>query len=202
MAGAFGAASCLQGMAADPGSYLRIDAGVNIVNDIDFDAFGGSASLELDPGFRASVAAGCRFTPVIAAEVETGFLFNSVDEISGPGGTLSLSDSGFSQVPILANVIFRFENQSPFVLFAGAGAGGVVSSLSVDDAGADDSDSDFVFAWQLQAGAHYKISDTVSLGLSYKYLGTDGPGLDIEGVEFDVDSVHNHAIMGSFNWAF
>lgn len=192
----------MQSMAAEPGPYLSIDAGVNIVNDIDFDAFGGSATLELDPGFRGSVAGGYRFTPMIAAELETGFLFNSVDQISGPGGSASIDDTVFSQVPILANVIFRFENSSPFTPFVGAGAGGVASFLSVDDGTTDDSDSDFVFAWQLQAGVHYKISDTMSAGLTYKYLGTDGPGFDIEGVEFEVDSVHNHAIMGSFNWSF
>jgi len=51
LAGAISAGSCLQSTAADPGGYLNIGAGVNIVNDVDFDALGGTATAELNPGF-------------------------------------------------------------------------------------------------------------------------------------------------------
>ena len=195
LVGALGAATCAQGQGADPGAYLNIGAGVNIVNDVDFEVGGGSGTAELSTGFRGSIAGGYRFTPMIAAELETGYLFNEADDVD---------DVFFSQVPLLANVVFRFENESPFIPFVGAGAGGVASFLTFedDDLGIDDDDSDIVFAWQLQAGFHYRISDVMSAGVTYKYLGTDGPNFEIEGGDFEFDNVHNHAILGSFNWSF
>ena len=204
LAGALGAASCMQNMAADTGAYVNIDAGVNIVSDVDFDIGIGTATAELAPGFRGSVAGGYRFTPMLAAEVETGFLMNEVDQISFGGSSGDVDDVSLSHVPLLANVVFRFENDSPFIPFVGAGAGGVASFLNLDDddLGSDDNDSDLVFAWQLQAGVHYRINDQMSVGLAYKYLGTDSPEFDIEGETIELDSVHNHSILGSFNWSF
>jgi opacity protein-like surface antigen len=179
-----------QGRAADPGPYVSFGAGVNIVNDVDFET-GGTA--EFDPGFRFSVAGGYHFTPLISAEIETGFLSNDVTDAG---------DTALSQVPFLANVVFRFENSSRFIPFVGAGAGGVASFLRIDDFISSDEDSDVVFAWQAQAGVHYRINDNMSAGITYKYLGADSPEFDLGGGLIPLDVVHNHAILASFNWSF
>ena|SRR5687767_13562550 len=99
-------------------------------------------------------------------------------------------------------IVFRLENPSPLIPFIGAGAGGVVSSLDIDDLGADDTDTDVVFAWQAQAGLHYRISDNMSAGITYKYLGIGNPEFDIEDASVELDEAHNHSILASFNWSF
>ena len=182
--------SCTQGRAADPGPYVSFGAGVNIINDVDLES-GGTA--EFDPGFRFSVAGGYHFTPIISAEIETGFLFNEVKDAG---------DTSLSQVPFLANVVFRFENSSPFVPFVGVGAGGIASFFTVDDVISEDDDSDVVFGWQVQAGVHYRINGNMSAGITYKYLGADSPEFDLGGGSIPFEVVHNHAILGSFNWSF
>jgi opacity protein-like surface antigen len=105
-------------------------------------------------------------------------------------------------VPFLANVVFRFENPSKFVPFAGLGLGGVASFFTVDDVISKDDDTDVVFAWQVQAGVQYRFNDHISAGVTYKYLGADSPEFDIGGGRIRFDVVHNHAIMAAFKWSF
>jgi OOP family OmpA-OmpF porin len=182
--------SCMQGKAADPGAYyVSFGAGVNLVPDVDLNG----VAEKFDPGFRLSVAGGYQITPTISAEIETGYLFNGVNDAG---------DTALSQVPFLANVMFRFENSSRFVPFVGVGAGGIASFFTVDDIISKDDDSDVVFAWQVQAGVQYRINDHMSAGITYKYLGADRPQFDIGGGLIKFDVVHNHAIMASFNWSF
>ena len=183
------------------GPYLNIGAGINIPGDVEATVtdptFGSNTGdLELDPGFRASISGGVHFTPMLAVELESGFLYNEVD---------GSDDVALSHVPILANVIFRFDTGgSPWVPFIGAGAGGVLSMLDFDndDIDEDESDTDFVFAWQGLAGIHYQFSDNMSVGVTYKYLGVGGPEFEIQDTGVELDSIHNHAILGSFNWGF
>lgn len=191
MVGALLMWSATQGRAVDRGPYLSLGAGVNIINDVDEDS--GSATAAFDPGFRIGVAGGYRFTPMISAEIESSYLFNDFEDAA---------DSTFSQVPFLANMVFRFENSSSFVPFIGAGVGGVATILTIDDIISEDDDSDVVFAWQAQAGVHYRINDNMSAGITYKYLGVDGPEFDFGGGTFGFETMHNHSFMASFQWSF
>ncbi|HKQ36550.1 MAG TPA: outer membrane beta-barrel protein [Verrucomicrobiae bacterium] len=190
VAGALCVCSGTQGSAADRGPYVSFGAGMNIVNDREV-AGGGTAKF--NPGFRVNVAGGYHFTPMISAELETGYLFNDVKDAG---------DTSLSEVPFLANVMFRFENSSAFIPFVGVGVGGVAGFFTIDDIISKDEGSDVVFAWQLQAGVHYRITDNMSAGLTYKYLGADSPEFDIGGGIIRFDVVHNHSIMASFNWSF
>jgi opacity protein-like surface antigen len=186
-------------MAADPGPYVSIDAGVNLVPDVDVTLRDPlvtvTGQFEFDPGVRFGVAGGYRFTPIFAAELETGFIYNELKDND---------DITLSHIPFLANAVFRFENSTPLIPFMGVGAGGIASFFDIDndDFDEDESDGDVVFAWQAFAGLHYKINDHMSAGITYKYLGADGPEFDIQGTGVEFDTVHNHSILASFNWAF
>ena len=204
LAGALLAGTQVQSQAQNgdvAGPYLSIGAGINIANNVETTVtdptFGSNTGdLELDPGFRASIAGGFHFSPMLAVELETGFLYNEVD---------GSDDVALSHVPILANLIFRFDTGgSPWVPFIGGGAGGVLSILDFDNDELDEeeTDTDFVFAWQALAGLHYQFSDNMSVGVTYKYLGVNSPEFDIQGTGVEMDVVHNHAILGSFNWGF
>ena len=187
--------SSAQNKNTDPGGYLGVGAGISIPGDVETEINNLSGDLELDPGLRVSVAGGYRFSPLIAAELESGFIYNEVD---------GSDDVALSHVPILANIIFRFDTDSPFVPFIGGGAGGVLSALDFDndDIDEDESDTDFVFAWQGLAGVHYQFSDNMSAGITYKYFGVNSPEFEVGPLNVDMDIIHNHSILGSFNWAF
>jgi len=188
-----------QAMAAEPGPYVMIDAGVNMVPDVGVTLrdplITVTGDFEFDPGIRFGVAGGYRFTPYFAAELETGFLYNELQDND---------DVTLSHIPFLANAVFRFENSTPLVPFLGVGAGGIASFFDIDndDFDEEESDSDIVFAWQAFAGLHYRINDNMTAGITYKYLGVDGPEFDIQRTSIEFETIHNHAILASFNWSF
>jgi opacity protein-like surface antigen len=180
--------------AAEPGAYFNFDAGVNLPQETEVTvrvpALGSArGDLEFDPGFRFGLEGGYRFSEMIGLGLETGFIYNE----------LKSTDTRLMHVPILANLVFRFENSSPVVPFIGVGAGGTVSMIE----GEGDSDSDVVPAWQGLAGLQFKLSDAMSAGITYKYLGINSPEFEDDGgavVEFD--TIHNHSILASLNWSF
>jgi len=185
--------------AAEPGVYFNFDAGVNLVQDLEatftIPGLGSAdADIEFDPGFRFGLGGGYRFTEMLGVGLETGFIFNELKSIAGT----DIEDVRLMHVPILANVVFRFENSSPVIPFVGAGAGGMFSIFDVDT----DSDTDVVLAWQGVAGLQFKLSDTMAAGVTYKYLGISGPEFEAEGVFVEADTIHNHSILASLNWSF
>ena len=103
-------------------------------------------------------------------------------------------DTSLYQIPILANVIYTVPLDGKVKPYIGAGAGGVYALID----GKDTSESDFVFAWQVMAGADYQINDKWSAGLAYKLLGTGGG--DWGGVK--TDSFLTHSIVASVSYKF
>ena len=186
--------SCFALRAAEPGAYFNFDAGVNLPQETEvtltIPGLGSAqGDLEFDPGFRFGLEGGYRFTEMVGLGLETGFIYNE----------LKSADTRLMHVPILANLVFRFENSATVVPFVGIGAGGTVSMIE----GGGDSDSDVVPAWQGLAGLQFKLSDALSAGITYKYLGINGPEFEDDGggvVEFD--TIHNHSILASLNWSF
>lgn len=171
--------------AADSGSYLKLDAGVNIAQDISI--FG--TDIELNPGFRVGIAPGVILNDLLAIELETGFIYNEVD---GPG------DEWFGHVPLLANLILKHDFDNGLTPFGGIGLGG---TLSIIESGSEN-DTAFALAWQAQAGVRYRFNDQLSLGGVYKYLGVNDPEFDLFGVDFEVENVHNHyfGVQVAFNF--
>jgi opacity protein-like surface antigen len=169
---------------------LSVDAGVNLMGDVDV----GGTTGELDPGFRVDADLGYRLNSYTGIGFEIGYLFNEVKD-ARDGET-------YSQVPILATITFRYEKTSRWVPYIAFGVGGVWGIL---DSNYDSSDS-FAFAWQVEAGLRYKFSDSVSLGLIYKYLGTSDQEFefaDDEGlVTVTASSINNHLIGLGLIWNF
>ena len=183
--------------AAERGMYVTIDGGANWIPNFDasFATPGGpeaEAEIDLETGFRGGVAVGYNFNRFLGAELESGFVYNEAKDV----------DAWLGQVPLLANIILRYENTSRLVPFVGAGAGGVAAMLDLEEGDADESDSDIVFAWQLQGGVRYKFSEQSSFGVVYKYMGVDAPEFSLGASDQDFDTYHNHAVLASFNFSF
>src|SRR5687767_9820254 len=89
------AISAVGAQAANSGSYFKIDVGPNYVGEIrqEFLNFPLERDLDMNIGIRASVAEGFLINRFMAIEVESGLLWNELDE----------SVDWMMQIPLLAN---------------------------------------------------------------------------------------------------
>ena len=169
----------------DTGVYMKMDAGVNIMQDATGKSGAGSAKIPMDMGFRVGLIGGYDLAKWAAIELETGFLYNGV------------KDSGstwFGAVPVLANLVFRYENDSKFVPYIGAGAGGAWTMVE----GNSMNESTFVFAYQAKAGVAYEISPSMSVDVGYKFFST----AEQKYTGFKVTDVYCHFIGLGFTYKF
>lgn len=184
-------------------AYLKVDGGVNIMQDATVQGINGttfypigqwdvaeaevtSFDAELDPGFRLGFVGGYNLNEWVALEFESGFMYNGIKDSD---------DAWLGSVPLIANVVFRFENETKLVPYVGGGGGGAFTTFN------DwyDSDSDFVFAWQVKAGVAYSMNDNMSVEVVYKLFATgDQEYFDA----FKVKDVMAHFIGLGFSWKF
>ena len=187
----------------ETGFYFTGGIGPAIAQDVDLKDFLGATGgdVELDPGVHLGVAGGYNFTRWLGVEMESGFMMNNIDRIGDTS-----PDATLTHVPFLANIVLRYDDQRcPVVPYFTAGLGGDSSVLWIDDSlGVDGSDSDVVFAFQLSAGMRYRINETMSAGLSYKFYHADDASWDVEDtagrIRFGDATVH--CITAVFNMSF
>lgn len=155
------------------GTYVRFGAGIAIVEDIEgfFDSTFGSRldyELNLDPGVRIDVAPGYNFNDFLGVELNTGFVWNSVDAIELADGRRGSVEGDLLQIPIMGNVVARIPTPMQLTPFVGAGGGGAYVRLSNDES--DEAGDDFFAAFQLFGGVKYEIDEVLGVGLVYKYM--------------------------------
>lgn len=164
--------------------YGWIDAGGAVLNDTDLRSYFNQnvegSEVTFDPGFRLGLGIGCEFTPWVAAEIETGFTWNSIKDITGP----SYVDASIYQAPILVNLKLQLplelRNRSRLVPMIGGGVGGAGVTLDADEITLGTVTSygtayDFVFAYQGMAGLRYDLNQNLSIGIYYRYFVADPP---------------------------
>ncbi len=208
------AALCLDGVsrcatlnAAEPQWYGQADLGVSLVNNTDIDHFGPATGgdMEFDAGFASGLTVGYHLTPWLAAEFQTGYMLNGIRH----------ADAWLSQSPFLVNLTYECHHCGKFVPFVGAGAGGMLSVLTIDgyiDFGGgavwmDGSDGSVVFAWQAYGGIRYDFNDRMGVGFLYRFRGSAGPSWDVEDWytgatigELSLDNVYSHTFTVLFNF--
>ena len=224
-------------VAADPvpeadalGLHLRVDAGVNFARvrtasgvarssfsnvEIDFDP---GVDLEFGIGLPLGASSGW------SIEVMTGITINAVDSISGQfasaanpmlAGTVTGGSGDLYQVPIVANLQYRFDLSETMTLGLLAGFGGQYSDLEVDDVRVLDprfpggvevggtSSSGWAFRYQFGLDLSWSLSSRTSLGLNVRYAGTtDLNGGSSSSADFDAKSFQNLAMGITFSLAF
>jgi opacity protein-like surface antigen len=169
-----------------------------------------SGTTTFNFGARGDVVLGYNINQSLAAEFDTGLLWNSADKI----GTNSLSSIGQSfdtyTIPVLVNFIYRIPIKGPWSSYVGIGVGGAATILVYNLNGSDLTDCNFVFAYQAEAGFTYKLSQSASFGIAYDFLGTTDPSWDLsQTIGASTASYHlkekgfyTHSITLSFTWDF
>jgi opacity protein-like surface antigen len=198
---------------AQPGLYVKADAGGNLTSDTDLKEFFGQgvagAKVKFDPGYRFGVGAGYEVCQFFAVEGEIGSYGNNIKSITGAQRV----DAWFANVPFLAGVRLQGPRNWFIRPYIGGGAGGSASILSVDhiDRGnlhLDGTDTDIVFAYQGFAGLRFRINEEMGLSVEYKYFHADSPSwsadfdtfLTSDKVKFGRSETHSLSVV--FDWHF
>jgi opacity protein-like surface antigen len=158
-------------------------------------------TMTLDPGFQMDFGFGYRPTRWLLLGPELGFTINNVDTI----GDWSYKGTYLSQILLTANVRLEYPTTGPVLPFLGAGIGGSGGFLTFHGDNYDYNDepdgtaSDFSLAFQAFAGLQLRLSDSIDLGLIYRYTAVSSQEWDVDwwnGDEFTigVDSVRMHSI--------
>lgn len=199
---------------ADDGFYAALKGGAAIPGETDLsspDVAGLTATSEFDTGFMVGGAVGYRWSP-FRVETELSYRQNDIDEIDfGSAGELD----GAGDVAALTGFVNAFydvdlasvglEKLSPYV---GGGIG--VANLDTDsdaDAIVDVDDSDTAFAWNVQAGIAYAVTERVELGIGYRYLATGDASFDVGTAAggsgtLDTDGFQSHEVLASVGYNF
>lgn len=186
-----------------PGPYVGADLGAALTSDARLKEFPGTpgvGDVEFDPGIRLSLGGGWKFNDWLRAGGEFGIISHNIKG----------ADATFSHFPMLANVEFQVPNKSPIVPFFGGGPGVSIGAVAFDDdnlAGGDfvdGSSADAAFAWQAYGGLRYKINDSMSAGLVYKYFEAGETTYDVRRTSTDIrfGRTRTHSISASFSMDF
>jgi opacity protein-like surface antigen len=199
LASAVAAAAFASPAAARDGSpYIGIEGGAVFGAESDFDVAvdDGTAVTEYDDAFELDYKTGWELDAIagydfgfIRAEGEIGYKRVKIDEIevsdalltdleTAVGGPVVIDDFDLSEKASvfsgMVNLLADFGNEDGISFYGGGGFGR--ARVKVLD------DKDSAWAWQLIAGVRSAISDTVDVGVKYRYFRTGG--LDFEG-DFD-----------------
>ena len=178
MVGLLLVASTTSALAAGP--YVGAAGGVSIVHDGDISVAGiGTATAEYDTGYGFNVSAGYNFEP-IRAEFEFGYKNADMDKISGPGASVSVSDTDITVMSYMVNAFYDIKTGSPFTPYIGAGIGLLNGELESQGQNEDDT----TFGYQLIVGAAYNVTKNLAIDLSYRFQSAPSDfsenGVDVE----------------------
>lgn len=211
------AAMAVPAEAKDKQFYAGFDAGLSLESRAQADV------AVVDPpvdGVFADTSTGYDFDVVLGydfgafrLEAEAAYRRNDYDTITVqnpllipgvPAGTTVSSTDFISVTSGMVNGLFEFGRDDGFQGFVGVGAGlgQIDGPISVPGVGllVDESSTDF--AYQLLAGARYPITETIDLGVHYKYFRADGFDIDtINGTPFIFD-YKTHSVLASFRYNF
>ena len=182
---------------ADVGGVFQQDATITVSA-----VPGVRNTATFNPGIRGDITVGYNLNDSLAVELESGVICNSIDKIGG--GSISSDNKSFDfcSVPILADVVYKVPTGSAWTPYLGVGAGGVVNRADFRNGGTHYCDTTLTFAYQAKAGVDYALTENVSVGIAYKFLGTPNQRYYLSGVHMKFDGIYTHAVVASFTWKF
>jgi OmpA-OmpF porin, OOP family len=152
--------------------------------------------FSLDSSAVFSLAAGSEIADGIRIEAEFSYRNNDIDSISASDGFTSASipvNGEIKAISLMANLIKDINTNSIITPFLGLGIG--FSKIDAELEG--DSEDDTVFAYQAIVGAGFKVNETTSIDVSYRYFATTDP--DLDGTKIDYAT---HNFMAGVRFSF
>ncbi|KTD99385.1 outer membrane protein, partial [Sphingopyxis sp. H012] len=204
-------------LARDNSWYVGVGAGAMLVEDLDLDigTFNNAGSLDHRAGYDVEGTVGYDFGG-FRAEVEVGF--READIKSGrfatPGIPQSVNGAGAlatgsfdlagdtNALSFMVNGMLDFGDDDGLQGFVGGGAG--VARVSVEPVFAGNflDDSDTGFAWQAIAGVRAPLTDSIDVGLKYRFFNADKIDL-VDQRGRDVSTrFRSHSILGTLTFNF
>lgn len=165
------------------GWYLRGDVGYSIdKSEYDFDYLGEESD---NARIFGSLGMGYQFTQYLRGELNVGYLSSDSFEATDGVTAVSLDNTVWSG---MANAYVDLGTIAGFTPYVGAGAGMLYSNGSASVTGPLENysanDNQYAFAYSLNAGVAYRMSQNLSLDLGYQYLASPGlEYLDVDAVE-------------------
>ncbi len=209
-------------LARDDAWYVGVEGGAMLVEDMDLDVTTATTtdqvSLDFDYGYDVGGFVGYDFGP-FRLEAEVSYRDADLDNISV--GTTGLdagstefgelvagdyaANGGVNALSFMLNGMFDFGDDDGIQGYVGGGAG--IARVDLDGrvydtgpASLDDSSSDF--AWQLLAGINAPLTDTVDVGLRYRFFNAEDVALvDLGGRDLD-GRLRTHSLMGTLTFNF
>lgn len=193
--------------------YISLGAGfnfgqddLNTAGDLGINSENETRSTSFSNGYALVGAFGIVLPEIARLELEGSWRSNDADRLTvssegsvGTGGNLHT-------FALMLNAFKDFEVAERVSINFGGGIGVALLDLDLDRMVGPDaepppneqhpvSDSATVFAWQLGAGAAYKLDNGMSITLDYRLFGTSDPDFETtNGLPFDHDNM-THTIM-------
>ena len=207
---------CSTVYADEHNAYVQLNAGASFIPSTrlileSLDSIGYSLyqlPFKYDPGFAASVALGCRLSNSFRLEGEVMYQSNDFNNgqimVVTSNGTHLWDGAGERRrTAFLLNAYYDFKNSTPFTPFVTAGLGGYHAQLQYHNSNVE---NDVDFAYQVGAGVNYKVNDTFSVDLKYRYFaGVDGNAQfakELLPVTAKVFEVSDHQVMAGLRIGF
>jgi opacity protein-like surface antigen len=194
VAGLFGLLSLAVASSCFAGTYFAGNIGIVAVSDAaitspEWTATGWTdAEISFDNGVGLSLAVGSTISDIVRAEGEFSYRKNDLDSLSyndsGVPVTNPISGDEGKAMSLMGNVFVDIKNDSAITPFLGLGLGFAKIEL---EAGGESKD-DTVFAYQIILGTGFKVNDSTSIDVSYRYFATADPDFDGTEIEF---ATHN-----------
>ena len=207
-------------LARDGAWYVELDGGPMLVEDIDFDLPGATNAVTVDThyGYDFGGVVGYDFGAV-RIEAEASYRAADLDElVVGAAGVPSInagttarnqtlaSDGEASALSFMVNALADFGPDDGLQGFVGGGVGIArtkFDGVSINRRGPgflDDSDSGF--AWQLLAGVRAPLTDTVDVGVKYRFFNTSELDMvDTRGRDTNA-KWRSHSLLGTIGFNF
>jgi Outer membrane protein beta-barrel domain len=190
--------------------YLTADGGAILQQDsVVHENIGGAQVLNehasYNPGYRFDLSAGDDINPWVAAEINGGYMWDSINKVGGQ--SLAAGEKAdFYSFPILGNLIFKIPNPTPLVPYFGIGGGAVVSIFDYKSTAGDYSPNDVEPAVQGQAGVKFILCRNASLGVAYKFMATFDEryngNTDLGEDHYRFDDIFIHGVFANFTLTF
>ncbi len=206
-------------LARDGAWYVELDGGPMIVEDIEFDLPAGANAVHVDhhKGYDFGGVVGYDFG-FVRLEAEGSYRSADIRDLQiGAAGVTSIAgktianttlaaDGDSSVLSFMVNALADFGADDGIQGFAGGGVGVArtkFDGVTINTSGPgflDDSDSGF--AWQLLAGIRAPLTDTIDVGLKYRFFNTSNNDV-VDSLGRDASAKwRSHSILGTIGFNF